>query len=92
MLPDTDPCSLDARAAAQGHGISFPFGYIVPTYATVEPVMARYYDGPAADIPGTGNAPVLIGVADLARVVPVWSDVTETIDNVRRPLQLQPRE
>ena len=69
----------------QGHGISFPFGYIVPTYATVEPIMARYYDGPASDIPGTGNAPVLIGVADLARVVPVWSDVTETIDNVRAP-------
>ena len=26
-----------------GHAISFPFGYIVPTYPTINEIMRRYY-------------------------------------------------
>jgi hypothetical protein len=62
--------------------VAFPFGYINPTYPTVEPIMRRYYDGDLADIPGTGNAPVLLRVEDMVKLLPVWNEVTEKIDQV----------
>ena len=44
--------------------------------------MRRYYDGDLADIPGTGNAPVLLRVEDMVKLLPVWNEVTEKIDQV----------
>eukprot|EP00959_Pyramimonas_sp_CCMP1952_P010434 218481-Pyramimonas_sp.AAC.1 len=44
----------------KGRGVAFPFGYINPTYPTVQPIMRKYYPGNLANIPGTGNSPVLI--------------------------------
>jgi len=66
---------------AMGQGFAFPFGYIVPTYPTVKSIMNRHYDGPEADIPGTGNAPALLNVDDLAKIIPIWNQVTERLNN-----------
>ncbi|KAK3257519.1 hypothetical protein CYMTET_33395 [Cymbomonas tetramitiformis] len=64
----------------KGSGLAFPFGYIVPEWDSVKPIMRRYYSGPLKDIPGTGNSPVVLHVEDFARVVPLWVDTTEKID------------
>ncbi|CAI5480400.1 unnamed protein product [Closterium sp. Yama58-4] len=59
-----------------GRALGFPFGYIIPTYPSIHHIMIRYYPGDLKDIPQTGNAPVLAPTAALARVVPIWVDIT----------------
>ncbi|CAI5510231.1 unnamed protein product, partial [Closterium sp. Naga37s-1] len=59
-----------------GRAVGFPFGYIIPTYPSIHHIMIRYYPGDLKDIPQTGNAPVLAPTAALARVVPIWVDIT----------------
>jgi len=83
LIIETDHVFVDdlkIPLPAKGRGVAFPFGYINPTYPTVQPIMRRYYDGDLADIPGTGNAPVLLRVEDMVRLLPVWNEVTEKID------------
>lgn len=52
------PCCLQAQYQAWG----YPFDYIKP--AQFPDQMAKLYDGPAADIPGTGPAPLLMRATD----------------------------
>jgi hydroxyproline O-arabinosyltransferase len=60
--------------------ISFPFGYISPTWPTVEPIMKRFYKGNATDIPGTGPAPAVMRVEEWLTVLPEWQRLTQAFD------------
>jgi len=84
MVIETDyvfVAPLKIPLPALSHGVAFPFGYITPQYEGHLDIMRRHYGGPPSDIPGTGNAPVLMRVEDFQKVVPIWSEVTEAIDN-----------
>ena len=66
---------------APGHALSFPFGYIVPTWPARLNIIKRYYPGgKPSDIPQTGNAPVLMRFADFAKVCPKWVALTAQLE------------
>jgi hypothetical protein len=84
-------CALRVRqqrkrdaAAALMRGAACARSYIVPTYPTVAPFAARFYQGPVSDIPPTGNAPVLLTRTDLLKIIPVWADVRRLRKRVMR--------
>lgn len=84
MIIETDyvflaPPALGALPAP-GHALSFPFGYIVPTMPAARRVVSRYYPGDPADVPQTGNAPVLMRFDDFARVCPKWVELTAKLE------------
>ena len=63
--------------------MSFPFGYIAPTYPTVQSTMRIWYPtskGPLSDIPGTGPAPALMRRDEWERVLPDWVRITAEIE------------
>eukprot|EP00850_Spirogloea_muscicola_P011540 SM000072S21174 [mRNA] locus=s72:97305:104460:+ [translate_table: standard] len=63
-----------------GRALGFPFGYIIPTYPSIEKTMHKFYPGNLSDIPGTGNAPVVLKTEDLRRVNPIWVKITAQIE------------
>jgi len=69
-----------APLPAPGHALSFPFGYIVPTWPARRHIMKRYYPGEPEDIPQTGNAPVLMRFDDFAKVCPRWVELTAKLE------------
>jgi hypothetical protein len=68
----------DAEAQKQFRGFAYPFDYIKP--ANFPGPMAKLYDGPVADIPGTGPAPYLMRVEDWKRVTPDWEKLTAKVE------------
>eukprot|EP00898_Chlorokybus_atmophyticus_P004733 jgi/Chlat1/5260/Chrsp33S05015 len=61
--------------------LGFPYGYIVPSAKEVVAVMQHYYPtGDFQKIPGTGNAPVLARHEDLMKIVPIWTNMTASIE------------
>ena len=65
---------------APGRALSFPFGYIVPTWPARRNIIRRYFPGKPEDIPQTGNAPVLMRFDDFARVCPKWVELTAALE------------
>lgn len=41
----------------------------------------RFFQGTAADVPATGNAPVLMTRKDFEVIMPVWADIVLAIEN-----------
>eukprot|EP00245_Coleochaete_scutata_P006796 TRINITY_DN21580_c0_g1_i1.p1 TRINITY_DN21580_c0_g1~~TRINITY_DN21580_c0_g1_i1.p1 ORF type:complete len:801 (+),score=219.38 TRINITY_DN21580_c0_g1_i1:188-2590(+) len=71
------PITIPASKRALG----FPFSYIVPSDPNIFDIMKKWYPtGKVEDIPGTGNAPLLIRVEDLRKVVPIWVRITAEIE------------
>jgi hypothetical protein len=63
--------------------MAFPFGYISPTYPTVQSTMRIWYPpskGPLTDIPGTGPAPALMRTEEWDRILPDWVRITAEIE------------
>lgn len=63
-----------------GRALAFPFSYIIPSYPSVAPYAAKFYSGPVGDIPPTGNAPVLLGLAEFGRIAPEWARIVALIE------------
>jgi len=85
MLVETDYVFVKGLSASllptDGTALAFPYSYIVPNYPTVAPYSAKYYSGPVADIPATGNAPVLLTTADFRKIIPEWARIVTEIEN-----------
>jgi hydroxyproline O-arabinosyltransferase len=63
--------------------VAFPFGYIVPTYPTIEGVMRKYFPperGSLELVPGSGPAPALMRVDEWLKVTPEWERITAEIE------------
>lgn len=70
-------------AESEAKSLAFPYGYIQPTYPTIEAVMRKLYPeklGPLSDIPNTGCSPTLMRVEQWQRVTPVWERITAQIE------------
>ncbi|PSC71378.1 hypothetical protein C2E20_5225 [Micractinium conductrix] len=71
------------RAESDAPSIAFPYGYIQPTYPTIEAVMRKLYpasEGPLTDIPPTGCSPTLMRMDEWMRVTPRWETITAQIE------------
>lgn len=55
--------------------------YIVPDYPGVMDIGRKFFEGTAADVPATGNAPVLMTRKNFETIMPVWSDIVLAIEN-----------
>lgn len=64
------PTSTPKLKQAQYQAWGYPFDYIKPT--NFPDAMAKLYSGPAADIPGTGPAPMLMRASDWKKVCGGW--------------------
>lgn len=64
---------------ASGNAIGFHFGYVNPTYPTVEPIVRKYFDKPEL-IPQTGIAPLLITFDDFKNIAPIWSSLQASFE------------
>ena len=62
--------------------LGFPFTYIVPAHESVRDIVRKHVDAryDLSEVPQTGNAPQLLRVSDLAKVVPRWVEKTSAID------------
>ncbi|KAL4451270.1 hypothetical protein ABPG77_009342 [Micractinium sp. CCAP 211/92] len=70
-------------AESSGRSVAFPYGYIQPTYPTIEGVMRKLYPaelGPLTDVPNTGCSPTLLRIDEWQRVTPVWESITAKIE------------
>lgn len=67
---------------AHGYAQAFPYGYIQPGYPGVMEIGRRFVPGmDEADVPATGNAPVLMTRPDFETIIPVWADIVLQIEN-----------
>ncbi len=61
--------------------IAFHFHYINPMYPGLDSVIKQMWDGPMADIPCSGPAPVIIKHADLLKLMPRWERYAAWIES-----------
>lgn len=70
-------------AESSAKSVAFPYGYIQPTYPTIDGVMRKLYpesEGPLEDIPPTGPSPTCMRMAEWLRIAPRYEQVTKQIE------------
>ncbi|GAQ82785.1 hypothetical protein KFL_001240160 [Klebsormidium nitens] len=84
LMAETDHLFVKPFAVpASGRNVGFPFSYMAPQAGELRSYMKRLYDCAdcsVSDIPPTGNAPLLMKIEDMRKVIPLWVDVTAQIE------------